>query len=131
MSRIRGKNTSPELVLRKLLWSSGVRYRLNYKIGRIRPDLVFVGAHLVVFVDGCFWHRCPIHGVMPKSNTAFWEAKLARNVERDRENTKLLEASGWRVMRFWEHEIEASAEDCAARIATALGRHAGGSLGVT
>ncbi len=122
MSRIKGRDTGPELNLRRNVWALSLRYRLQYRIGRTRPDMVFVGAKLAVFVDGCFWHGCPLHSVMPKNNRHFWEQKLRRNRERDVENTQWLEAEGWRVLRFWEHEIEASPTDCARRIAAMLGK---------
>lgn len=73
---------------------------------------------VAVFVDGCFWHRCPLHGTLPKANADWWLAKLDRNVERDRETDLLLVASGWQVLRFWEHEEPAAA---AATIAGAVG----------
>lgn len=120
MSRIKGRDTIPELGLRRSAWALGLRYRLQYRIGRTRPDMVFIGAKLAVFVDGCFWHGCPLHSTMPKNNRDFWEQKLRRNQERDAENTQWLETKGWRVLRFWEHEIEASPADCAQRIAAML-----------
>lgn len=122
MSRIKGRDTGPELSLRHCVWALGLRYRLQYRIGRTRPDMVFVGAKLAVFVDGCFWHGCPLHSTMPKNNREFWEQKLRRNRERDAETTKQLEAESWRVLRIWEHEIEASAAHCAQRIAAMLGK---------
>ena len=100
----------------------GLRYRLSFRVSGVRPDLVFVGARLAVFVDGCFWHGCPQHSTRPKNNRDFWELKLRRNRERDAENTLRLEAEGWKVLRFWEHEIEASPADCAQRIAAILGK---------
>lgn len=117
MSRIQGKNTTPEISLRRAAWALGLRYRLHRRIGKTRPDLVFVGAKVAVFVDGCFWHGCPLHRVMPKNNREFWKKKLGRNVQRDAEDTQALTAAGWRVLRFWEHEIEESAEACARKIA--------------
>lgn len=122
MSRIKGRDTGPELSLRRNIWALGLRYRLQYRIGRTRPDMVFVRARLAVFVDGCFWHGCPQHSTMPKNNRDFWERKLRRNRERDAENTHSLEAEGWRVLRLWEHEIQASPADCARRIAVMLGK---------
>lgn len=120
MSRIKGRDTGPELSLRRKVWALGLRYRLQYRIGRIRPDMVFVGKRLAVFVDGCFWHGCPQHSKIPKNNRDFWERKLGRNRERDAENTQKLEGDGWQVLRIWEHEIEASSEDCAQRVAAIL-----------
>lgn len=117
MSRIRDKNTVPELNLRHAVWSIGLRYRLHLKIGSIKTDLVFTKAKVAIFVDGCFWHQCPIHGVMPKGNYAFWQPKLERNMKRDIEVTQKLILEGWEVLRFWEHEIDESAEKCAQRVA--------------
>lgn len=122
MSRIKGRNTGPELSLRHYVWALGLRYRLQYRIGRTRPDMVFIGAKLAVFVDGCFWHGCPLHSTMPKNNREFWKEKLTRNRERDAQNTQWLVTNGWRVLRLWEHEIEASPAVCAQRIAAMLGR---------
>lgn len=116
MGRIRGKDTQPEMALRRAVWALGLRYRLHRKIGRIKPDMVFAGARVAVFVDGCFWHRCPLHGVMPKGNAAFWQTKLVGNVRRDAEANEALTADGWAVLRFWEHEVEGSAKACAMRI---------------
>ena len=105
MSRIQGKNTSPETSLRKALWATGLRYRIHAKLPG-KPDIVFTKLKVVIFIDGCFWHRCPIHGVMPKSNADFWKAKLKGNVKRDRKTDKTLRKLGWEVMRFWEHQVE-------------------------
>lgn len=105
MSRIRGKNTSPELLLRRALHAAGLRYRIHYRTPAGRADLAFVGARVAVFLDGCFWHGCPDHYVRPRSRTEFWSAKLAENVARDRRQTLTLEAVGWRVCRLWEHEV--------------------------
>lgn len=122
MSRIKGRDTGPELSLRRNVWALGLRYRLQYRIGRTRPDMVFIGARVAVFVDGCFWHGCPLHSTAPKNNREFWEQKLKRNRDRDAENTQWLEKNGWRVLRLWEHEIETSPADCARRIAAMLGK---------
>lgn len=115
MSRIQGKNTSPEVLLRKALWAAGLRYRIHMKLPG-RPDIVFTQVKVAVFIDGCFWHRCPTHGVMPKSNAEFWKAKLNGNVKRDRKNEKQLQRLGWQVMRFWEHQVEDSIESVAKEI---------------
>lgn len=76
MSRVRDRDTKPELALRRRLWSIGLRYRLQYRLPG-RPDLTFVGARVVVFVDGCFWHGCPIHATRPATNTEFWTKRPA------------------------------------------------------
>ena len=122
MSRIRGKNTSPELKLRKMLWESGLRgYRVHYKLPG-KPDIVFTRKKVVVFVDGCFWHKCPVCFRPPETNAEFWNEKLQKNVERDLKVTKELEDLGWTVLRFWEHEVKKTPEDVVARILLALNR---------
>jgi DNA mismatch endonuclease (patch repair protein) len=109
MARIRGTDTWPERLLRQLLWAGGQRYRLHFKTPAGRADLAFVAKRLAVFVDGCFWHGCPQHYVPPRSSRQFWAGKLRGNVERDQRQTQQLHEAGWRVLRFWEHEV---AEDC-------------------
>jgi DNA mismatch endonuclease, patch repair protein len=104
MSRIRAKNTGPELAVRKALWALGTRYRIHCAIHG-RPDIVFVGARLAVFIDGCFWHGCPVHAVAPKTNRDFWNEKIRKNKTRDRNVRRSLEAEGWLVLRYWEHEV--------------------------
>jgi len=119
MSRIRGRDTKPELVLRKAVWAQGARYRLASALPG-KPDLIFPGRRIAVFVDGCFWHGCPDHGTMPKTNREFWETKLSRNKERDLQVTDQLRKMGWTVLRSWEHEVIANAEEVACRIVAAL-----------
>jgi len=109
MSRIRGKNTKPELLLRKGLWQSGLRYRIHVKLPG-KPDIVFTRQRLVIFVDGCFWHGCPEHSVKPRTNSEFWNTKLSGNIERDKANDKKLTDLGWTVMRFWEHDVKKDIE---------------------
>lgn len=104
MSRIKGNNTGPELRLRKALWAAGLRYRLKNDLPG-KPDLVFVSTRLAVFVDGCFWHKCPLHGTKPAANRDFWKEKLERNVTRDREVDFRLRELGWKVYRCWEHDV--------------------------
>lgn len=115
MSRIRGKNTKPELLLRRALWGRGARYRLHYKLSG-RPDIVFVGKRIVVFVDGCFWHGCPEHGSSPKTNADFWRNKIHGNMERDARITEKLRMEGWTVLRFWEHEVHGDLEGVVSKI---------------
>ena len=104
MSRIRGRDTGPELRLRRALWARGLRYRVSYKLPG-RPDIAFVSSRVAVFVDGCFWHGCPDHGVRPKTNTTFWDNKLEENRVRDVRVAEELENQKWKVIRFWEHQI--------------------------
>jgi DNA mismatch endonuclease (patch repair protein) len=105
MSRIRSSATKPELALRRALWAMGVRYRLKSKLPG-KPDIIFTRPRLAVFVDGCFWHGCPIHGTRPKSNSEYWNPKIERNQLRDAEVREKLEALGWRVLRFWDHDLK-------------------------
>lgn len=101
----RKRDTTPELAVRRALHRRGHRYRVNMLLwvggARIRPDLVFAGPRVAVFVDGCFWHGCPEHGTQPRGNPGYWGPKIARNQERDRSNTAALEADGWLVVRAW------------------------------
>jgi len=110
MSRIRGTNTKPEILLRKALWRKGLRYRLHSKIEGIRSDIVFKKNRLAIFVDGCFWHGCPLHYVRPRSKSEFWADKLGANTARDQAQTLRLIEDGWTVLRFWEHEIKSGLE---------------------
>ena len=103
----RRRDTAPELKVRRLLHSMGMRYLVDVAPipgSRRRADLVFRGPRVAVFIDGCFWHACPQHGMTPRTNTAFWDEKLRRNRERDAETDELLTRAGWLVMRFWEHQ---------------------------
>jgi DNA mismatch endonuclease (patch repair protein) len=127
MSRQRSRDTTPERVLRSLLHRRGLRYRLHRRPVpglRRQADLVFAGPRVAVFVDGCFWHSCPDHATSPKSNGAWWAAKLAGNVERDRDTDRRLAEAGWTVVRVWEHEDPArAAERVAAAVKTSARRH--------
>lgn len=121
MGRVRKRGTELELLLRKALWQAGFRYRLKTKIKLPgSPDLFFPRAKIAVFVDGCFWHGCPIHGTMSKTNTDFWRAKIARNRERDYEVDAKLSELGWNSIRIWEHEIKESLIDSVNRISNEL-----------
>ncbi|WP_017903184.1 very short patch repair endonuclease [Pseudomonas asplenii] len=107
MSRIRSKDTRPELILRKILHGLGLRYRLHSASLPGKPDLIFPRYNVVVFVHGCFWHRhagCKI-ATTPKSNTPFWLEKFEKNVERDIRVRSQLENLGWRVFVVWECEL--------------------------
>ena len=103
----RKTDTKPEKRLRTLLHRNGYRFRKDLTIQlsdlRVRPDIVFTRQRVAVFVDGCFWHRCPEHGSTPRANSAYWGPKLDRNVERDRLVDERLREAGWQVVRIWEH----------------------------
>ena len=105
MARVKGRDTKPELVLRRALWAAGLRYRLHRKLPGT-PDVAFVGARVAVFVDGCFWHGCPQHYSFPHTRQEFWAAKVERNVLRDARVDAELADLGWTALRFWEHETK-------------------------
>ena len=122
MSRHPRRDTGPELAVRRLLHRMGLRYRLFVPVPsapRRTIDIAFPRHRLAVFIDGCFWHGCPVHASAPASNSAWWAAKLSGNQARDLDTERRLRADGWDVLRVWEHEDPATA---AARIAAALGR---------
>ena len=103
----KGRDTSPELAVRRLLHAVGLRYRVNYRpLPGLRrtADIVFTRKKIAVFIDGCFWHSCPIHATKPKTNSNYWLPKLEANLARDADTNEQLRADGWTVLRFWEHE---------------------------
>ena len=106
MSRIRGKNTKPEMAVRKWLWANGYRYRLHGKDLPGRPDIVFPGRRKVIFVHGCFWHRHDCRNFRwPVTNEKFWKEKIMTNVRRDEDNYSKLISLGWSYLIVWECEI--------------------------
>ena len=127
MSKLGRRDTLPELAIRSELHRRGLRFRVDRAPLpglRSRADLVFGPARVAVYVDGCFWHSCPEHGTMPRSNEAFWRDKLGRNQERDAAVNEALAAEGWTVVRIWEHEeIDAAADRVESAIRDSLGSH--------
>ena len=107
MSRIRSRDTKPELVVRRWLWHQGYRYRLYVKALPGRPDIVMRKWRTVIFVNGCFWHGhdCDCNKRRPSTNAKFWQDKITRNLERDARNQSLLQASGWHVLVIWECQL--------------------------
>lgn len=121
MSRQRRRDTAPEVSLRRELHRRGLRFfvdRAPLPALRRRADLVFPRRHVAVYVDGCFWHRCPLHATDPKNNAQWWADKLAANVRRDRDTDAALTAAGWTVVRVWEHEEVSAAADRVERAVT-------------
>lgn len=118
MSKIRSENTTPEIKLRKLLWSLGIRYRINDKTLNGKPDIVIKKYKIAIFVDGEFWHgyNWKEKKERIKSNRDYWIPKIEKNMVRDSENTKKLEYSGYTVFRFWEHEIKKNIGICVQKI---------------
>lgn len=107
-------DTRPEILIRRALRDHGLGYRVHRRVVpgvRRSADIVFVGARVAVFVDGCFWHGCPEHYRRPGSNVGYWDAKVQRNVARDREVEALLADAGWTVLRAWEHEDPSAVAD--------------------
>lgn len=119
MQSARRRDTGPEIALRRVLHAHGFRFRIDRPIlsSNRRADIVFTRARVAVFIDGCFWHCCPIHGTFPKANAAWWADKLKTNHLRDLDTNRKLRKGGWHVERVWEHEAPLKA---AARIMGAV-----------
>ncbi|MFF5433855.1 very short patch repair endonuclease [Streptomyces griseofuscus] len=116
MQAVRSRDTKPEMLVRRLVHASGLRYRVARRpVPDLRrtADMVFRPVKVAVFIDGCYWHGCPEHYVSPRTNPAYWSEKVAHNIARDRDTDRQLEAAGWFVLRFWEHT---PAQEAAARI---------------
>lgn len=121
----RGKDTKPEAAIRSALHRAGCRFRKHYRPLRglrCEVDVAFPRQRVLLFIDGCFWHACPVHGRTPKGNETYWSAKIGRNVARDRRNDALLQEAGWTVIRAWEHE---EPDVVVARVRAALERSGG------
>jgi len=121
MVRQRRSSTAPEVALRKELHRRGRRYRINYQLPlpgvRRRADIAFPSLRIAVFVDGCYWHACPVHATWPQSSADWWRAKLEGNVRRDRDTDQRLADADWISLRIWEHDDPIAAAD---RIESAL-----------
>lgn len=106
MQVTRRRDTPGETALRRELCALGIRYRVDVPLPgtRRRADVAFLKLKIAVFIDGCFWHGCPEHGTWPKTNADWWRSKIETNKRRDRDTDRALLLSGWRVLRFWEHE---------------------------
>lgn len=122
MSRIRGKDTSIEIKLRKALWSRGIRYRKNCKDIFGKPDICFKTKKVAVFCDSEFWHGKIYleENKVPKTNTEYWIKKLERNIARDIAVKEKLQADGWTVLRFWEKDIKKNIDECITQIQNVL-----------
>lgn len=117
MRAVKSKDTKPEMIVRRLVHGMGYRYRLHGPGLSGKPDLVFAGRRKVIFVHGCFWHGhdCPRGARTPKANREYWEAKIARNVQRDAADVTALLKEGWQVMPIWECETKASVRSALER----------------
>lgn len=105
MSSIRGKNTKPEIAVRKILWHNGVRYRIHDRSIFGTPDISIKKKKIAVFIDGCFWHGCSRCYKEPKTNIMFWRTKISKNKERRIKVKSVLVNDGWNVIEIWEHQI--------------------------
>ncbi|MFD6319827.1 very short patch repair endonuclease [Methylorubrum thiocyanatum] len=123
MSRIRSRDTKPELLLRRALHKQGLRYRLHERSLPGTPDIVMRGRRAIILIHGCFWHAhdCP-YGVTPASNAAFWSAKLARNSARDAEQLTALQVDGWRIATIWECALRGRARRIPSDVAETIQR---------
>jgi DNA mismatch endonuclease (patch repair protein) len=123
MSKVRAKNTRPELLLRRALWKAGLRgYRLHWKYVPGRPDICFTKKKVAVFVNGCFWHSCPnCKPSLPRIHRSFWRNKFQRNKIRDTEKLKLLRKAGWKTLVFWECQIQDNTDKLVLRVMKSLG----------
>ena len=118
MSRIRGKNTKPEKLLKKALWHAGIRYKSNKQKLPGKPDISLIKYKMVIFVDGAFWHGHDWENRKStiKSNRDFWIPKIERNMQRDREINHYYQSKGWTVLRFWDFEVKGELGSCVKRV---------------
>jgi DNA mismatch endonuclease (patch repair protein) len=124
----RGCDTGPEIALRSALHARGLRFRKNLRLDlgerrRVRPDIVFPGLRLAVFVDGCFWHGCQEHRSLPTSNASFWKEKIEGTARRDAQQATWLQEQGWTVIRVWEHDVPEHAERLISAVVADLRLH--------
>lgn len=121
MKAVKPRDTAPEKALRSALFRKGLRYRVDarpIKVFNRKADIVFRTANIAVFVDGCFWHGCPIHGTQAKANAGFWRNKIKQNQLRDLDTNEKLKKMGWKVIRVWEHENSEKAAEKILKIVT-------------
>ncbi|CDE59149.1 dNA mismatch endonuclease patch repair protein Vsr [Fusobacterium sp. CAG:439] len=105
MRAIQSRGTKIEVLVCKALWNNGIRYRKNVKTLPGKPDIAIKKSKIVIFLDSCFWHKCPLHFKRPKSNLDYWDKKIARNVERDKEVNNFYIENSWHILRIWEHQL--------------------------
>ena len=120
MSSIRGKNTRPELSIRKILWAKGFRYRIHDKSVYGIPDISNKSRKVAVFIDGCFWHGCKKCYKEPRTNTSFWRNKVKRNRQRRTEVKRKLLGGGWKVLEVWEHQVNEDARKTAKLVSSSF-----------
>jgi len=116
MTHIKSSNTKIEKDITKALWNLGYRFRKNVKGLPGKPDIAIKKYKIVIFLDSCFWHKCPEHFKNPKSNLEYWEPKIKRNVERDAEINRYYQNKNWHILRIWEHEVKKDFDNTLAKI---------------
>lgn len=121
MSRVRATNTEPEVKLRRLLSDKGFKnYKINYSTLLGKPDIVFIKRRIAIFIDGCFWHKCPVCFVKPETRIKFWMEKIQENLKRDRKVNAGLKKKGWSVIRIREHAVEKNPEQVLSKLVKVL-----------
>ncbi|RKD26015.1 very short patch repair endonuclease [Ammoniphilus oxalaticus] len=118
MRAVRSQGTKLEQAVTKRLWTMGFRFRKNVQKLFGKPDLAIQKYKVVLFIDSCFWHGCPLHCRMPQSNTAYWQQKIERNRTRDEEVDSYYHEKGWKLLRIWEHDLKEDFEGTIERIAS-------------
>jgi DNA mismatch endonuclease (patch repair protein) len=122
MQAMRQRDTDCEVLIRRALLARGLRYRVNCRVSKMnkaQPDIVFSTAKVAIFIDGCYWHACSLHGTAPKNNAKWWADKFQANRTRDARADSMLRSEGWKVIRVWEHE---DPSDVVHRIVAAIAR---------
>lgn len=122
MSKVKSKNTSLELKLRKELWNRELRYRIHYPI-KGKPDVVFPKQKIAVFIDGDFWHGYNWKKLKNNLKNDFWKNKIKNNIKRDKKTNKILKEEGWKVIRFWGHDIHKNLKECIEKIQKELNKN--------
>mgnify|MGYP001612360416 CR=1 FL=1 len=125
MRAIRNKDSQIENLLRKELRKRKIRFKANVASLTGKPDIVFARKKLAVFIDSCFWHGCKNHCRMPQANRGYWKAKIERNKLRDKEVNATFRKTGWKVLRFWEHQIKKNPQQCVNKIKLTLNKRYG------
>ena len=125
MSKIRSKNTTPEVLFRKKLWGNGIRFSRKESNMPEKPDIILNKHKIAIFIDGEFWHgyRWEEKKKKLKANRGYWIPKIEKNILRDRQNNRKLKKAGWKVVRFWEHQIKKDAEKCLQKIKKITGEN--------
>lgn len=120
MGAIKSKDSEVEIKFRKVLWKTGIRYRKNVERYFGKPDILLKKHKTVIFIDSCFWHGCRHHGKLPKFHRSFWKAKIERNKQRDKEVRSYYKKKGWKIIRFWEHQIKKNPDEAVEEIKKAF-----------